>query len=351
MSDQLPPDESDGTDDLDTDEATISEHIDAGVDPDPQTESAGSGFTPRQLELVSAVEAEPLDTPAEDVETGADTSDSDDDNLVLLPGLHPEETLGWVDDEEEEDPREGLPDVNELTPPTEEMLDGVLEALLLTAEGPLTVQQLNNYLAGPGVPSVRDSVHRIAARFRRGGSGIRVVEVAKGWQMRTDVRCAPWVAAMRGQTPLKLSKAALETLSIVAYRQPVSRAEVEDLRGVDPGGILRMLCERGLICVAGRKDAPGRPLLYGTTNDFLGLFGLRDLSDLPTLRDLRELQADDPREGIGATAMEIEATLMDAFDGTDMATDRDEDIADPDILPLPLLQPEQPPLEPTDYSD
>ena len=305
---------------------------------------------PHQLELVSAPqEPQEAPQPAQAKPEDKATDLTEDDNLVMLPGLHPDDSLGWVssEEEEEEDPREGLPDVNDLVPPSQEMLDGVLEALLLTADGPLTVAQLNNYLAGPGIPAVRDAVHRISARFKRGGSGIRLVEVAKGWQLRTDIRCAPWVAAMRGQTPLKLSKAALETLAIVAYRQPVSRAEVEDLRGVDPGGILRMLCERGLICVAGRKDVPGRPLLYGTTNDFLGLFGLRDLSDLPTLRDLRELQADDPREGIGSTAMEIEATMVDAFNLA--ASDELED--DMDVLPMPLPVTDALPIEPTERSD
>jgi segregation and condensation protein B len=305
---------------------------------------------PRQLSLVSAPE-EPeagLEQLPE-VDLVEDESAAEEDNLVMLPGLHPADTLGWVapGDEEEEDPREGLPDVNELVPPGEEMLDGVLEALLLTADEPLSIAQLNTYLAGPGVPSVRDAVHRISARLKRGGSGIRLVEVAKGWQLRTDIRTAPWVAAMRGQAPLKLSKAALETLAIVAYRQPVSRAEVEDLRGVDPGGILRMLCERGLICVAGRRDAPGRPLLYGTTLDFLGLFGLRDLSDLPTLRDLRELQADDPREGIGSTATDIESTLLDAFSQDPL----DDQTLDPDILPMCIPMPVPAPTPPTEHSD
>jgi len=84
-------------------------------------------------------------------------------------------------------------------------------------------------------------------------------------------------------------------MAIVAYRQPVTRSEVEALRGVDSGGVLRMLCERRLCSVLGRKDEPGRPLIYGTTEEFMTLFGLRDLSDLPTLRDLRELKRDDPR--------------------------------------------------------
>ena len=143
------------------------------------------------------------------------------------------------------------------------------------------------------------------------------MEVAKGWQLRTDLRAARYVSSMRGEQPFKLSKAAVETLSIVAYRQPVTRAEVEDLRGVDPGGILRMLSERGLIAVTGRKDEPGRPLLYGTTPDFLSLFGLRDLSELPTLRDLRELQQDDAREGIGSTDDDVHTALVDALNPHD----------------------------------
>ena len=96
---------------------------------------------------------------------------------------------------------------------------------------------------------------------------------------------------------MRLSKAAVETLAIVAYRQPVTRHEIEELRGVDCGGVLRSLVSRGLVKLAGRKDTPGRPLLYGTGQDFLQFFGLTDLSDLPTLRDLRELREDDPAEG------------------------------------------------------
>jgi len=207
--------------------------------------------------------------------------------------------------------RDALDEGEELTPPEPHMLEGTVEALLFSSDQPMSLRQLNVHLATPGEKVVREALYRIQSRFRRPGSGIRLVEVAKGWQFRTDMRAARHVAAMRGEQPVKLSKAALETLSIVAYRQPVTRAEVEDLRGVDPGGILRMLSERGLIYVTGRKDEPGRPLLYGTTPEFLSLFGLRDLSDLPTLRDLRELQSDDAREGIGGT--EMDATLTEAL--------------------------------------
>ncbi|NOY26877.1 MAG: SMC-Scp complex subunit ScpB [Oligoflexia bacterium] len=134
-------------------------------------------------------------------------------------------------------------------------------------------------------------------RYDARGGGIRLVQVAHGWQLRTDPRFGRWVAAMLGGKPTKLSRAALEVLAVVAYRQPVSKADVDDLRGVDSGGVLRMLVERGLVAVTGRRDEPGRPLIYGSSTDFLSMFGLRDLSDLPTLRDLQELQHDDPRLG------------------------------------------------------
>lgn len=229
----------------------------------------------------------------------------------------------------EETIRDAYEDGEETGPPDPHMLEGTIEALMFASDKPLTIKQLNSHMAEPGVAAVRESLYRIQSRFRRPGSGIRLVEVAKGWQFRTDMRTARYVAEMRGEQPVKLSKAALETLSIVSYRQPVTRAEVEDLRGVDPGGILRMLAERGLICVTGRKDEPGRPLLYGTTPEFLSLFGLRDLSDLPTLRDLRELQQDDGRDGIGGT--DVASTLTDALS-----------VSTPPAAPKPLVSVQEP---------
>jgi len=239
----------------------------------------------------------------------------------------------------EETIRDAYEDGEEVGPPEPHMLEGTIEALLFASDKPVTIKQLNSHMAEPGVSVVREALYRIQSRFRRPGSGIRLVEVAKGWQFRTDMRTARYVAEMRGEQPVKLSKAALETLSIVSYRQPVTRAEVEDLRGVDPGGILRMLAERGLICVTGRKDEPGRPLLYGTTPEFLSLFGLRDLSDLPTLRDLRELQQDDGRDGIGGT--DVASTLTDALS-----------VPPPPAAPKPLVSVQEPlPLDGIDPID
>ena len=194
-------------------------------------------------------------------------------------------------------------DPHHLAPPSEAELPAALEALLLAADGPVSVARLDGWLGNPGEARVRRALMVLADELEQARRGFKLVQVAKGWQYRTDIRFSRWVQRMRGGRPARLSRAALDTLSVLAYRQPVTRAEVDSLRGVDSGGVLRVLCERGLATVVGRKDAPGRPLLYGTTKAFLSLFGLRDLSELPTLSDLRELQRDDARLPPGAAEM------------------------------------------------
>ena len=119
--------------------------------------------------------------------------------------------------------------------------------------------------------------------------GFSLVKVADGWAFRSHSDFSGLVAALREQRPVRLSKAALETLSIVAYRQPVTKAEVDYVRGVDCGGTLRILLERRLLKIVGKKEEPGRPLLYGTTRDFLSFFNLGSLKDLPSLREYQEL--------------------------------------------------------------
>jgi segregation and condensation protein B len=217
-------------------------------------------------------------------------------NLILLPGLEPEspELDAWSIDPDLELNSKGEQDET-LGPPRPHEMQGAVEAILLAAEAPVSENQLNSWLALPGLGAVRNSLDAIRSRLDQQQGGFRLVHVAQGWQLRTDPQYAAWVSHMRGGRPFRLSRASLETISIIAYRQPVTRSEIEALRGVDSGGVLRMLCERRLCSVLGRKDEPGRPLIYGTTMEFLTLFGLRDLSDLPTLRDLRELQRDDPR--------------------------------------------------------
>ena len=189
-------------------------------------------------------------------------------------------------------------------PPDSTRLAAAAEAVLFTAGEPIPIATLRDLLDGPEIDDLEAALALIHARYDRTGHGLRLVEVAGGWQIRTHPHYARWCAKARGVRPLRLSRAALETLSIVAYEQPVTRADVERLRGVDPGAILRMLVERGLVRTQGHRPVPGRPLLYGTTARFLEVFGLRDLSDLPTLRDLREIEEDDPDATIDSGAFE-----------------------------------------------
>ncbi len=206
-------------------------------------------------------------------------------NLIVLPGgrceLPPSEPI-------EEEVPQGLP--------TPELLVPAVEAVLFSLGEPVGLQRLREVLGGPELGALRGALEALRMSYEQRGGGFRLVEVAGGYQLRTIPQVSTWVSRAREVKPLRLSRAAVETLSIVAYRQPVTRQEVEKVRGVDSGGILRSLIERGLVRVAGRSKDPGRPLLYGTTRSFLEMFGLRDLSDLPTLRDLRELQSDDARQ-------------------------------------------------------
>jgi segregation and condensation protein B len=280
-----------------------------------------------------------------------------DDNLILLPGIQaPAEEQPPQDAAEpvlaEASPGDStdepvVPELLEQPPP--HLVPAVVEALLLVSDRPLTVRQIDDVLKNPGGSLVTQALHDLQERLRRQAGGIRLIEVAKGWQLRTDVRTGPWVAAFRGAKPMRLSKAALETLAVVAYRQPVTRSEIENLRGVDAGGVLRMLAEKGIVSASGRSDEPGRPLYYTTTGQFLELFALRDLSDLPTLRDLRELKQDDPREQIheddAGDPHPIEALAESA---AELVADVPEPVLVDEAPPEPAIVDEAPPPEPLD---
>ncbi|MSQ03896.1 MAG: SMC-Scp complex subunit ScpB [Myxococcales bacterium] len=198
-----------------------------------------------------------------------------DQNVIAFPAAEP-----MV---EEADPRECPPEL--LVPALEACLFGVGTPVSATALSAALGATEADVIAGLGL--LRD-------RQLRTGSGIRLVEVGEGWQLRSEARLSVWVSALRGGKPFRLSRPALEALAVVAFRQPVSKGAVDDIRGVDSGGMLRSLLDRGLVRMAGRSDEPGRPMLYGTTPAFLTLFGMRSLADLPTLRDLRALRDDAP---------------------------------------------------------
>jgi segregation and condensation protein B len=171
---------------------------------------------------------------------------------------------------------------------TPERAAAVVEALLFAAEKPVDVAQLAE-TTGFARELIEGAIAALAQRYAPGSGGIVLVDLGGRWQFRTDPQVGAYVRRMLQVKPMRLTRAALETLAIVAYRQPITRPEMEDLRGVDCGAVTRALLERKLIRILGKKDEPGRPLLYGTTREFLELFNLRDLTQLPTLREFHEL--------------------------------------------------------------
>lgn len=170
-----------------------------------------------------------------------------------------------------------------------------IEALIYVAEEPVTPAQLAAALAGEGeAPSkdeIREALEALVAEYRDEGRGIEIKEVAGGYKMATKPQhhevVRRFVKSLR--PPVKLSLAALETLAVIAYRQPVTLPEIQEVRGVNAAGVLKTLLEKRLITTAGRKNVIGRPILYRTTRDFLVQFGLKDLSELPSLKEFEEL--------------------------------------------------------------
>jgi segregation and condensation protein B len=203
-------------------------------------------------------------------------------------------------------------------------LKSIVESLLFVSTEPLTLDQLTRVLAlsgqrlgqssalgggsasdhslSPhGPPQIIDQqkvlaiLERLQMEYREMGRGIQLVEVAGGYQITTRSENAPWVKQLHTvRMSTRLSRPALETLAIVTYRQPVTTPEIEAIRGVDCSGVLKTLLERRLIKIVGRKEAVGKPMLYGTTQEFLQHFGLRDLSELPLLKALEEVVKESP---------------------------------------------------------
>jgi segregation and condensation protein B len=176
--------------------------------------------------------------------------------------------------------------------PEAEALVGALEAMLFAVGEPVRVKDLAEALdVEPG--AVRAGLSALGARLGEGERGLVLHEVAGGWQLRTHPRYAQPVGRLKGARPQKLSRAALEVLSVVAYEQPATKGDVDRVRGVDSGAVLRALLDRGLIRAAGRREEPGRPLQYATTPAFMEMFSLPSLDALPTLKERAELDEGD----------------------------------------------------------
>jgi segregation and condensation protein B len=164
-----------------------------------------------------------------------------------------------------------------------------VEALLFASESPLSLAVLAEALGAEAL-EVAEALESLRRHFDEAGHGVRLSEMGGGWLVTTREEHAPAVRSLlSGKRKARLSRAALETLAIVAYKQPVTRPEIEEIRGVDSGSALATLLERDLVTLRGRSEVVGRPLLYGTAEEFLSYFGLRDLSELPRPEELRAL--------------------------------------------------------------
>lgn len=187
-----------------------------------------------------------------------------------------------------------------------------LEAVLFASAEPVAVERLAAVFEPDGVGA--DQLRGALESLRDGLAtrGIELQEVAGGVQLRTRAEFARWVARLEVPKPFRFTRPALETLAVIAYRQPITRAELEDVRGVDCAGVVKTLLEKGLLRIVGKKDVPGRPLLYATARKFLETFGLSSLGALPTLRDLEELaQGRGEPVSLEREADEVETTGRD----------------------------------------
>ncbi len=192
-------------------------------------------------------------------------------------------------------------------------LKAILEAVLFVSPEPVPVARLMSILGRVSRTEVIQALGLLTHDLDQDGRGIQLVQVAGGYRLVTKQEHAPWLKRMdKAKAAQKLSRSALESLAIIAYKQPLVRAEIEEIRGVETSGVLRTLCERKLVRIVGRKDVPGRPIMYGTTKFFLEHFGLQDLSQLPPLREFKELGESEQ------ALLPIEEELLEAAETAEM---------------------------------
>jgi segregation and condensation protein B len=194
-------------------------------------------------------------------------------------------------------------------------LQAILEAMLFVSSEPLSTTRIVAALGDVTKVEVEQALQRLAEDLETEGRGIRLAEIAGGYRLVTKQEYAPWIKRLdKAKSGAKLSRSALESLAIIAYKQPIVRSEIEEIRGVETSGVIRTLLERKLIRIVGRKEVPGRPIMYGTTKFFLEHFGLKDLSQLPPLREFKELGEAEQ------SLLPMDETLPDITTGPDAHT-------------------------------
>jgi len=169
-----------------------------------------------------------------------------------------------------------------------EKLKNIVECLLFFSDKPLGIDKLAEITETGNSIEVREAIEELKREYELKNSALQVVNIAQGYQICTRSEFSSWVKKLHSsQTTFQLSLPALETLSIIAYKQPITRGEIEKIRGVDTSWVLRRLLEKKVVKISGRKKVPGRPIMYATTNEFLRYFGLKDLSEIPSLDEIK----------------------------------------------------------------
>ena len=212
-------------------------------------------------------------------------------------------------------------------------LQAILESLLFVSSEPMSLVRLTSVIGTVTKAEVEDGLRNLGQTLEQEGRGVRLAEIAGGYRIVTKQEYVSWIKRLdKSKTTAKLSRSALESLAIIAYKQPLVRAEIEEIRGVEASGVLRTLLERKLVRIVGRKEVPGRPIMYGTTKYFLEHFGLSDLSQLPPLREFKELGEGEqallpingdrvPEENSEQASMEMETIETDEDETTSVTVE------------------------------
>ena len=220
-------------------------------------------------------------------------------------------------------------------------LKNIIESLLFVSDEPLSIDRFKNLIGQVETKEIRQALGELQADYEARRGGFYLNQVAGGYQIRTRSEYTEWIKRLLQPKPLRLSKAALETLAIIAYKQPVIRSDVEHIRGVDCGGVLRVLLERKFIRVLGRKEIPGRPLIYATTKRFLEVFDLKNLKDLPTPKEIEEFGSalSENMEAAATAASEESESFLEETPQTPLETAESEGAAENPQTPTELEEP------------
>jgi segregation and condensation protein B len=223
-------------------------------------------------------------------------------------------------------------------------LQAILESLLFVSSEPLSLARLVTVMGNVPKVEVEEALRNLGQTLEQEERGVRLAVVAGGYRLVTKQDYSPWIKRLdKAKTAAKLSRSALESLAIIAYKQPLVRSEIEEIRGVETSGVLRTLLERKLVRMVGRKEVPGRPIMYGTTKFFLEHFGLHDLSQLPPLREFKELgeaeQSLFPIDGGDVLSGEVLIETLETGTGPSVDGELQTSVPLDEVLdPLPTVQ-------------